>query len=113
MLCFSLSILVTLIAIHAVVHIAAHALMPGVSLRFGVAVGAREHRIVIRIRMARAAHTVGIAVVQREPGVVEFSICPLDCIVAGCTRGREVRGNMVRIVRVLVIGFMTAIAVGR
>ena len=104
--------LVALVAIHTVVHIAPHALVPGVGLRLGVTVSTGEDRVVVRIRVAGAAPTVGVAMVQREPRVIELAIHPLDSVVAGCTGAREMGGDMVRIVRILVVRLVAAIAVG-
>jgi len=102
---------VALVTIHTVVHIASNPLVPGIRLGLRVAVCTGEDRVVVRIRVAGAAHTVGVAMVQREPGVIELAIRPLDSVVAGCTGGREIGGDVVRIVRILVVRFVAAIAV--
>ena len=101
-----------LVAIHTVVHIAPHALVPGIRLGLRVAVRTGKDRVVVQIRVAGAAHTVGVAMVQREPCVIELAIRPLDSVVAGCTGGREMGGDVVRIVRILVVRLVAAIAVG-
>jgi len=102
---------VALVAIHTVVHIASNTLVCGIRLGLRVAVCTGEDRVVVRIRVAGAAHTVGVAMVQREPGVIELAIRPLDRVVAGCTGGREMGGDVVRIVRILVVRLVAAIAV--
>jgi len=102
---------VALIAIHTVVHIASNTLVRGIRLGLRVAICTGEDRIVVRIRVASAAHTIGVAMVQREPGVIELAIRPLDSVVAGCTGGREMSGDVVRIVRILVVRLVAAIAV--
>lgn len=101
-----------LIAIHTVVHIASNTLVRGIRLGLRVAICTGEDRIVVRIRVAGAAHTVGVAMVQRKPGVIELAVRPFDSVVAGCTGGREMGGNVVRIVRILVVRLVAAITVG-
>lgn len=63
--------LVAAVAVHAVVDVPAHAPMPVVRLRLRVAVGALEDGVVVRIRVACAAHAICIAVIDVEPGVVK------------------------------------------
>ena len=101
-----------LIAIHAVVHVAGHALVILVGLRLQVAVGAGEDRIIVGVGVARTANTVGAAVVGREPGVVEGSVGPDFGVVASRAGRWEPGGNVVRVVGALVIRFVTAVAVG-
>ena len=100
-----------LVAIHTVVHIAPHALVPGVGLGLGVAVRTGKDRVVVGIRVASGAHAVGVAMVQWPPGVIERSIRPLDSVVAGRAGSRESGGDVVRIVRILVVRLVAAIAV--
>ncbi len=64
------------IAVIAVVNVAAYTLMVLVGLRLQVAVRTREHREIIRVRVASVALAVGIAMVHREPGVVKDGIGP-------------------------------------
>lgn len=57
-----------------------------------VASRALEDGVVVRIRMARGAHVVGIAVTGRELRVlpvIERGSGPSRCVVAGLARGRE------------------------
>ena len=108
-----LTSLVALIAVVAVVDIAAYAPMLWIGLSFGVAVGAGKHRVVVRIRMAIAADAIGVAVVHVEPGVIECRVRPLDGVMAGGASGREVRSNMVRIIRVLIGRLMAPVTVRR
>lgn len=100
-----------LIAVLTVVDIAADTLVFLVGLRLQVATRAREHRIVVRVRVAIAANAVGVAVVHREPGVIELRVGPDLGVVAGLARRREMRGDVVRIVRVQVILLMAAVAI--
>ena len=60
-----------LITVGAVVNVALHAPVVRVRLTLGVAIGAREYEIVCGVRVAGRAHTVGIAVIGREPRVIE------------------------------------------
>jgi len=62
---------VALIAIHAVVHVAAHTLVLRIGVPFGVAVGALEDAIVAGIGVACSAHAVRAPVILIEPGVIE------------------------------------------
>ena len=102
----------TLITVRAVVNVVADALMLLVCRRLSMTHGARKHRIVARIRMAIAAD-LGSSVCLREPRVIECCTRP--------TRRRVARGagrwksscRVVRIRRVLVVGFVAPVAVCR
>ena len=59
-----------LVTVDAVIDVAFHASVLSVRVGFRVAVGALEHGVVIRIRMARGANTVGVAMVNRESRVL-------------------------------------------
>ena len=100
-----------LVAMIAVVYVAPHTPMLRIGLRFCVAVGAGEDRVIVRIGVAISADAVCVAVVQREPGVIEFPVRPLDGVVTGFARRRKVRGGVVRIVGSQVIRLMTAVTV--
>ena len=102
-----------LIAIHAVVHVAGHALVILVGLRLQVAVGAGEDRIIVGVGVARTANTVGAAVRGGEPGVIEGRVGPDLGVMASRAGGREPGCSVVRVVGALVIRFVTAVAVGR
>ena len=104
--------LVALVAIHTVVHIAPHALVPGVGLGLGVAVSTGKDRVVVGIRVASGAHAVSVAMVQWPPGVIELAIRPLDSVVAGRAGSRESGGDVVRIGRIHIVRLVAAIAVG-
>lgn len=100
----------TLITVRAVVNVVADALMLLVCRRLSMTHGARKHGIVARIRMTIAAD-LGSAVCLREPRVIECCTRP--------TRRRVARGagrwksscRVVRIRRVLVVGFVAPVAV--
>ena len=107
------SVLVAVVAIRAVVDVATHALVIGIGLRFLMAVGALEHQVVARVRMAGRANAVGAPVIGREPGVIKGRAQPTG---GGVTRGAgcgEAGGYVVRIVRGRVVSLMTGIAVCR
>ena len=107
------SALVTLVAINAVVHVAAHALMVLIGGRLRVAVRALEDSVVAGAGVARRTGSIRTAVVGGEPGVVEGCACPpRHHLVAGLARGRESGRYVVGIVRCLVLGFVTRVAVG-
>ncbi len=59
------------VAVHAVVDISVHVRVIEVGcIVAAVATGARKHRVIRRVRMARGADTVRITVVQIEERVV-------------------------------------------
>ena len=102
-----------LVAIHTVVHIASNTLVCGIRLGLRVAVCTGEDRVVVRIRVAGAAHTVGVAMVQREPCVIERCARPRYRGVARRARGRETRRRMVGVGRAVVVRLMAGVAIGR
>lgn len=102
-----------LVAIHAVVYIASHALVILVGLRLQVAVSAGEDRIIVRVGVTSTANAVGAAVVGGEPSVIERSVGPDFGVMASRASGREPSCNVVRVVGPLVIRLVTAVAVGR
>ena len=104
---------VAVVAIHAVVDISADTLMARIGLALGMAVCALEDLIIIRIRVARTAHSARATVIGREPGVVESCVQPAAGVVAGGAGRRKPDRNVVRIVGGLVVGFMTAVTVRR
>lgn len=65
-----------LITINAVVDVVLYALVVRIRLALGMAVGAREHGVVVRIGVAGGTHAVGTAVIGREPGVIEHRSQP-------------------------------------
>jgi len=107
------TVLMALITVGAVVNIASHSLMLLVGLRLGVAVRTSEDGEVIRICMAGAANAVRIAMVEREIGVIEIGIRPLHGVVTRRACGWEMRGRVVRIIRVQLIRLMAAVAIRR
>ncbi len=102
-----------LITVVAVVNVPADALMVRIGLALGVAVRAREHQVIGRVRVAGGTHAIGSAVIGREPGVVEHRAKPGTGVVASLACGREPGGDVIGIVRSLVIRLMAAIASGR
>jgi len=109
----SMTAVVTLVTVHAVVHISLHPMVVPVCLRLCVTVGALENRVIIRVRMARRAHAVGVAMVDRELRVlrvVERRVQPVRSAVAVLARRWEelrLRG-VPRIGRTVVIRLVTA-----
>lgn len=102
-----------LIAINAVIHVAAYAAVARVGRSGGMASGALKDRIVAGIRVACCTDTLGVAVTNGKPGVIERRPCPCRGRVARLTSGREPGGQVVRIVGSLIVRFVTAVAVGR
>lgn len=62
--------------------------------------------------MAGGADASRIAMLHREPGVIEYRPQPRSRGVARETRGGEARSHMVGVRRTLVVGLVTGIAVG-
>lgn len=102
-----------LVTVNAVVDVAFHASVLSVRVGFRVAVGALEHGVVIRIRMARGANSVGVAMVDGELRVlcvIERRTSPGGRVVAVLAGGREelrLRG-VAGVGGVVVIGLMAA-----
>lgn len=103
--------LVAAVAVHAVVDVPAHAPMLVVRLRLGVAVGALEDGVVVRIRVTCAAHAICIAVIDGEPGVVKGGSQPTGSGVAGGAGCGKAGGNVIRIGRALVVSFVATVAI--
>jgi len=78
-----------------------------------VAPGARKHRVVCRIRVARRADTVCSMMILREPGVVKRRTRPCRRRMASSASRREASRCMVRIRRTCVIRLVTRVAVRR
>ena len=110
---------VTLITIDAVVDVSRHfVVMEIVCIIPPMAAGALEYRVIVRIRMTRRTHTVGVAMRCRELRVlrvVEASPRPSRRVVAVLARCREELRlrRMARVRSVVVIGLMTANALCR
>lgn len=102
-----------LITVVAVVNVPANALVVRIRLALGMAVRTREHQIIGRVRVAGGTDAIGSPVIGREPGVIEHRAEPGTGVVASLARGRETSGDMVRVVRSLVIRLVAAIAGGR
>jgi len=102
-----------LVTVDAVVDVAFHASVLSVRVGFRVAVSALEHGVVIRIRMARGANTIGIAMVDWESRVlrvIERRTRPGGCGMARRAGGRKelrLRG-VAGIGGVVVVGLMAA-----
>jgi len=105
---------VALVAIHAVVNIPTHiGVMEVGSVVVAVATRALEDRVVVRIRMAGRANSVGVAVVHIEPCVIEDGAGPGGRRMArGAGRGEAGR-LMVRIRCAVIVGLVASHARGR
>jgi len=101
-----------LVAIDAVIHVGAYAAVPRVRRRGGMASSALKNRIVAGIGVARGANTLGVAVGNRKPGVIERRSGPRRGGVAAGTARREPGGRVVGIVGPPIVSRVTAIAVG-
>jgi len=87
--------------------------MVAIGVRFRMTVGALEYAVVAGIGVAGGAHAVRIPVIDVEPGVIEGRARPARRVVAQRTRVREPGGDVIRIVRSLILGSVAAIAIGR
>ena len=103
----------TAVAIHAVVHVPADALMLRVGLVLRMAVRALEDAVVVWIRVADRAHSTRSAMFHVEPRVSKRCIQPAAGRMASGAGCGEPRRNMVRTRRGAVILGMAAITVGR
>ena len=101
------------IAINAVIDIPADTRMTKIGcVIVPMASGALEDSKVAGIRMAGRTDSIGVPVIDIEPGVVEGRSGPRRGCVAVLTGRREPGGGVAGVVRPLVIRFMTAITVG-
>jgi len=102
---------VTLVAVDAVVDVPAHTLVILICLALGMAIGALENGIIVRIDMARRTHSIGVAMIRRKwrvLRVIKRGVEPIRRVVAGLARSREelrLRG-MSRVRSVVVIGLV-------
>lgn len=82
-----------LITVHAVVDVALNPRMVGIGLcsRMARAVGAREDRVIVRIRMAGCTNSASVAMVDAPPRMAECCSGPRSSGVAGRAIGRENR----------------------
>lgn len=101
------------ITTRAAVHVTFYALMVLVRSCLRVASRAGENGIIGRIGMATRTHAIGIAMVRREPCVIECGAGPTGRGVARLARSREASSRMIRVRRVLVISLVAAVARGR
>lgn len=100
-----------LVTVVAVVDIAPHAPMLRVGLCLGMAVGAGKDRVVVGVGMAIGADAVRIAMVHVEPGVAECPVGPFDGVMAGFASRWEMRGSVIRVIRIQVVRLMTAVTI--
>src|SRR5215472_1646566 len=97
----TISVLVARVAVHAVVDITVHVgVIEAGCVVAAMAARALEHRVIGRIGMAVGAHALGVAVVDREEGVITGRQCrprPGSRGMAGGAGGRPAGGGVVRI----------------
>lgn len=102
----------TLVAINAVIDVAVHTLVVPIGGSLGMAVRALENNVITGIGVARCTDSIRPTVPGVEPGMVEDRACPPgNHLVAGLAGGWESCRYVVRIVRGLVLGFVTRIAI--
>ena len=107
----STAIAVALVTVHAVVDVTADALMLRIRIGLGVAVRALKDAVVSGIGMTSGANAICVAVIGIEPGMVESCPRPTGRGMAECACRWESRTNMVRIVCLLILHFVTAITI--
>ena len=109
--------LMALIAIYAIINIPVDACVVRVGLCLSVTIRALENCVVVRIRVADRAYSVGgvVSMVHGEPRVIKSGSSPSRCVVArSASRGENRRRSLMnRIGCAIVIGFVAAIAVCR
>ena len=84
-----------------------------VGLRLQVTSCAREDGVVRRICVTGSAHSISSAVVRGEPSVVERGSRPRRRGVARLAGGGKSCRGMVRVGRILIVRFVTGVAIGR
>ena len=105
----------TLVTIHAVVNVPADIgvlEIGGVVAAMLMASSAREHGVVVRVRMAGCAYSICVAVIGREISVIECRSRPGGRGVTGVASRWEAGRLMIRIRGVVVIGLVAADARG-
>jgi len=107
------AVAVALVAIHAVVNVSADIPVFRIGVRFCVAIGALENAVVTGVGMASRADSIGVAMIGREPGVIEGRTQPTGRRVATRAGSWESCGNVVRVVRALVVEFVAAVTIRR
>ena len=109
----TITALVTLVTIHAVVDIPADVRVIEIgSVIPPVTPGALEDRVVTRVGVAGRAHAVRVAVIRVEPGVIERRPRPGRGRVAGVASRRETSGSVIRICGPVVISRVAAVTSG-
>jgi hypothetical protein len=101
------------VAIGAVINVVPHTLVMLVRRCFQVTTRARKDTVVVRVRVTRTADPIGIAVVGREPGVIEGCTQPRGGGVAGIAGLWETCGHVIRIRGAVVFRGVARIAIGR
>ena len=107
------AVFVAAVAIHAVVHVPADALVLVIGLIFRVAIRALKDAVIAWIGVADGAHSIRSAVVGVEPGVIEGRAQPTAGAMARGTGCRKTCRNVIRIRRAAIVLRMAAVAVGR
>ena len=103
----------TLVAVHAVIDVPAHALMLLICVALRVAIRALKHRIVTWVGVARCADTGSTAVIDVEPRVVEHRARPSrHDLMARLARSGKTRRDVIRIIRTLIFDPVARITVG-
>lgn len=102
-----------LVAVDAVVHVPADALVLRIGICFRVAVGTGKYRVIIRIGVAGRAHTVCVPMVNREVGVIPVCRDPRCGVMASGAGSRKSCRRVVGISRASVIGLVARVAVRR
>ncbi len=107
------AVLVTLVAVDAVVNIAADPLVLLIGIGLGMAISAGEDRVIAWVGVARCAHSIGISVTQREVGVIPVRRNPRGGVVARGACGWEPGRRVVGIAGTAVVSLVTGVAVRR
>jgi hypothetical protein len=96
-----------LVTVHAVVNVAADALMLLIRIRLRVAIRTREYRIVAGVCVARRAHPSRAAMLRIEPRMVKHRPSPPSHhLMARLATRREPRRNVIRVIRPQILFLM-------
>jgi len=103
----------TLVTIHAVVNVPAHALMLLICVAFRVAIRALKHRVVTWVGVARCTDTRSTAMVDVIPRMVKHRARPPGHhLVARLASRGKTRHDVIGIIRTLIFHPVTRIAIG-
>ncbi len=100
-----------LVAIDAVVYVPTHSPVIRVCLGLGVAIRTSKDGVVAGVRVAGGTDALRVAVISREPRVIERGSCPCCSGVTRLARSWKSCRRVVWICRALIFGGMAGVAI--